>query len=1084
MAIQLNVAASLDQLSKAIITDLSDERPGVFDKQWVITQTEGINTWLKYQLAESAGIAANLECAKVNDIFQQLYIRLCPGAPALLDKDRMTWTIFSVLTETDFKNQFPEITRYYEDNDSRRIALAAEMADLFDQYQIYRLEKIKKWNEAVEDAKEDHPWQSFLWKRMKTLLQGKHADRLEISNRLLQSLRNPDHHEDIRLFIPCLRFFGVAIVTPYFLELFRELSTIIEVKFYLLNPCPDQLWMDDLSDQKIAKWRKKPELQELRSVGNELLINWGSVLRESYQLLLEKDEYVNQYEVIDSGFDDTVPQTLLQWIQAEIRQNVSNQERKEIPGELLKDDSFAINGCYTPVREVEVFYNHLLEAFAKDPSLGAREVVVMVTDIDTYGPFIRAVFDNAPVAIPYSIADESVSKGNGLFTGIREILSINADTFKAEEVLSLLDSPYIVRRFGFSDVAAVRQAVREAGISFGIGSKETSDSLYEQTEAWMVSWEYGLQKIMYGLCMSGEAPFDGGTRSLYPLDTAEGAAMQDRIRLYQFIQVLTDIVKERSAQKTLTEWSDYLGKIMTDMILEEEEEDEDLPRFASLKEKISALDELSGGIKLSYATFQQVFFSRLEEERRTGRYGGKGVTFCSMLPMRSIPYKIVAMLGMDFDQFPRQDSALSFSLIGKEKRPGDRSVRENDKHLFLESILAANQQLYISYIARDVQKGTAVPPSTIVDELLDYVALNTADPNDFKKSKVRIHPLHLFSNRYREKESGWSPNYLGNTLMEGSAFAKAPSKEKEESKISSVSLNDFAAFFKHPVKQYFNKVLGVYYYNEGEQIAETEIFELDPLQKWGLKDDLLHRVTDKTIYKDRSKKSGRLPLANMGDLEYESLLQEIAPFEEVYQQLKNNESLRHCEVEYLAGDLLIKGGLAVYGNRFIICTTSSKALHHAMEAWIKYLVAVASETIPNLSFDFVFKKKEAPFLFSVAPGTISPAEARKWIETYRDYFISGQHQVFSFHPQLGYWYYKLSKNKQPVRSLNSKTLRDQYESEKSNNKGDFSGDEYLRKVIETAATEESFFSPDNVAHMNQIVPSLMERMYELCSDLF
>jgi exodeoxyribonuclease V gamma subunit len=586
--------------------------------------------------------------------------------------------------------------------------------------------------------------------------------------------------------------------------------------------------------------------------------------------------------------------------------------------------------------------------------------------------------------------------------------------------------------------------------------------------------------------MSGEVQFDGGTRSLYPLDTAEGAAMQDRIRLYHFIQVLTEIVLERAQQKTLSEWSEYLGKIMTEMILEEEEEDEDMPRFATLKEKISALDELTGGITIGYTTFRQVFFSRLEEERRTGLYAGKGITFCSMLPMRSIPYKIISMLGMDFTQFPRQDSILSFSLIGKEKRPGDRSVRENDKHLFLESILAAQQQLYISYVARDVQKGTAIPPSTLVDELIDYIALMTNVPNDFKKSKIRIHPLHLFSNRYRETESGFSPNYLGNTLMEGSVFAESTSKEKEEWKVSTVSLNDFAAFFKHPVKQYFNKALEVYYFNEGEQIADTELFELDHLQKWGLKDDLLHRVTDKENYRDRGKKSGRLPLANIGDLVYESLLQEIAPFEEAYQQLKNNESIRHCDVEYEAGNFLIKGDLPVYGNRFIVCSTSSKALRYATEAWIKYLVALAAETVPGLAFHFMFKKDNLPYLFSVESGAIAANEARELLQTFQEYFKTGQQAIFPFHPHLGYSFYKTFRNSPPRRSLDAKKLMEDYEKSKNSEEkqSDFSGDEYLRKVIETANAEDGFFSPSNVARMNQMVPVLMERMYQSCPALF
>ena len=109
MAIQLRVAASLDILSEELIVDLKNEKTGVFDKQWVVTQTDGINNWLRHQLALQAGIAANLEFTKVNDILKLLYYWLCPDAPVLMDKDRITWALFASLNEDEFKTKFPEI---------------------------------------------------------------------------------------------------------------------------------------------------------------------------------------------------------------------------------------------------------------------------------------------------------------------------------------------------------------------------------------------------------------------------------------------------------------------------------------------------------------------------------------------------------------------------------------------------------------------------------------------------------------------------------------------------------------------------------------------------------------------------------------------------------------------------------------------------------------------------------------------------------------------------------------------------------------------------------------------------------------
>ena len=1075
MAIQLRVATSLDQLSAELTSDLGKEILGVFDKQLVITQTDGINNWLRQQLAIKVGIGANLQFIKMNDVLQMLYYWTCPDAPILIDKDRMTWAIFVELKEVTFCETFPTIAAYYKNNESHRAALAAEMADLFDQYQIYRHEKIAEWKKNEEKENDTVEWQVYLWKKMKNRLGNECLDRLDVSNMLLEKMKDESAKKIIKERLPCLRFFGLAIVTPYYLELFRELSKIIDVKFYLLNPCPEELWIDDVSDRKIAQLRNRFDLLEHRNAGNELLINWSKVLRDSYKLLLEHNDYVNQYEVLDNPAQGYPAKTLLQNIQQEIQGNENNDMRKEIEECFLQDDSIQINGCYTLAREVEVLYNYLIDVFKDDITFGARDVLVMVSDIDKYAPFIRAVFDNAPLELPYSIADESVVHGNTLFKALRDILSVNPETFKSEEVLSLLDSPFIRKRFGFRDISSVRQAVREAGIFFGMESLAN-----EETEAWMVNWDYGLEKIIYGLCMSGEEEFNGGSHPLYPLDTAEGGAMGDRVRLYHFIQILKEILVDRNQSRSLAGWSEYLGVIMKEMIMDDKDDEEDFIRFASLMENITEMNEVMSGEEISYQTFKQIFLVRLEQERRTNKFAGKGINFCSMVPMRSVPYKIIALLGMDFDKFPRQDSALSFSLIGKETRAGDRSVRENDKHLFLDTILAARNKLYISYLACNVQKGTDQPPSTLVDELLDYIALKTPDATSFKKAKIRIHPLHLFSTKYSNPENRLPANYLGNTLLNGKPFINQTEGTKDFLKINDIQLDQLAAFFKHPVKYYFNKRLGVYYRDEEERLDESELFELDFLQQWQVKDELMRTSLNLQEYIDRKKKSGQLPLANMGNMQ-----EEIRSFQKKLEELKNNQPPTSIPINYKKEDVVISGNLTVYGNKYIYCALTSSALRQIMDPWIHYLVAIAQDNSLPMEFVFVFKVEKEPFVFNIPSGEITREIAREHLNFMIDSFIDGQQKLFPFYPPFGYYYYKRSRNSPPQKILTPVLLRDNYEKAKESDYNNvYTDGGYLEKVIEITNPALSFFSEDSVKEIIMNTQKLMEPLFERCPDLF
>jgi exodeoxyribonuclease V gamma subunit len=173
MSITLSASSSLDELSKKIMKDLKQElydyKIGVFDKQWIVTQTEGINFWMKNQIAEHTGVAANLQFAKMNDIVQLIYHWICPNVAHLMDKDRMTWALFAELDEQSFKDAYPNIAGYYVNSQMRRVSLAVEMADLFDQYQIYRHDEIENWNKDKVAYDADLTWQQDLWKKMKNL---------------------------------------------------------------------------------------------------------------------------------------------------------------------------------------------------------------------------------------------------------------------------------------------------------------------------------------------------------------------------------------------------------------------------------------------------------------------------------------------------------------------------------------------------------------------------------------------------------------------------------------------------------------------------------------------------------------------------------------------------------------------------------------------------------------------------------------------------------------------------------------------------------------------------------------------------
>ena len=138
MSIYLNVSNSLQPLSIRLGKDLNAKKQDPFVKQWVVTQTEGMNSWLKQTIAKQNGIAANMNFCKPNDIVAEIYRCGLSTGKQIINTENIRWCIYELLDLTDFKTKYAEIASYYANNDIKRIALSDELADLLDQYQVYR----------------------------------------------------------------------------------------------------------------------------------------------------------------------------------------------------------------------------------------------------------------------------------------------------------------------------------------------------------------------------------------------------------------------------------------------------------------------------------------------------------------------------------------------------------------------------------------------------------------------------------------------------------------------------------------------------------------------------------------------------------------------------------------------------------------------------------------------------------------------------------------------------------------------------------------------------------------------------------
>jgi exodeoxyribonuclease V gamma subunit len=1000
MSIQLYVSNSLPKLSAQLCIDLGKNNMGVFDKKHVVTQTEGMNNWLKINIAGHLGIAANCFFSKPNDAVSDIYYLLGGKGKPVLSVDYLKWNIYHLLTDPLFMNKFPFIAGYFKNSDIKQIALATKVADLFDQYQIYRPDIITSWNNTDITAVSDD-WQQWLWISIHALVEDKMLDKTNIIQHIVDALKEQQNQLLLKTKLPHLHFFGIAVITPFYLSLFNELSKHISISFYLLNPAPTSYWLEDKSEKEISRFiqkaKKKTDPDEYFSTGNALLNSWGSIVKDSFSLLFEDERNINLYD--DSLVDEpTTPITLLKKVQHDIFFNLSSAERNEIKEIDVKDGSIIINSCFTQVREVEVLYNYLVELVdTKNEAFSPRDIVVMVSDIDNYAPYIRAVFDNAPYRFPYTIADESISIGNALFNAIELILNLQLDSLKAEEVLELMESKYIRDRFSIKDISMIRKVVDAANIRFGLDGEHDNDTR-------LVSWHYGLKRIMYGLCISGEPLLELGNEVLIPLDFIEGGDSDDVVHFCYFMQVLEIIIKQRSTPKSIAQWGAYMQEFVERLVFQAgEKEDEDYHQLINYLEKIILLEDVSN-VPIGFEVFKHSFLEILEKETKAKSFASAGITFCSLIPMRSIPFKVVALLGMDFDKFPRKDVKLSFNLLDKQRRKGDRNVKENDKHLFLETLLSAEKYFYISYIGKSVKDGTKIPPSSLVDELVEYIIQGVATKDEkLKDVLINAHPLHGFSQLYFNGSGLVS--YLSDEKYKLQGNIPVATKEEIAVDFNEIAVTDLMQFFKDPIKWYFNKAFGIYYREDDLLLPDTEVFSIDKLSSWQINQDLFQlSETEYEQYFEKKSRQGVFPLKNMGTVTYQSMLSEIEPKKELIESVKKRALHTKIEININLGNAGIAGFLTnVYEDKLIAYTDSKIYRKHIVEAFVSYMIALAQ----GFELEFHFVVLQSKNVFSISKGTISKNEAFERLKVFVDYYKSGFNTPFLFYPGFKMNPYKL-----------------------------------------------------------------------------
>ncbi|BAX82367.1 exodeoxyribonuclease V subunit gamma [Labilibaculum antarcticum] len=993
MSIYIYTSNLLENLAK-VFSKNNRANTQVFGSDVIITQTEGIGSWLAVTSSQTNGIFANHTFSNPTDFINQIFKLADLHFDFRYGQQNLRWMLFLLLGKKDFIVRFPLVANYFDGNEIKRFQLAAELADIFDQYMLFRTDYIEAWNkgehpcfidsELQEDFAKQEAWQSYLWQQVKANFSDLGADRVEMKNRLLEKLSDKTLQDKIKNAFSQISFFGLSVISNYHMDIYNAIAAFADLNFYVLNPSPN------------SDWNSRPLTNDL--LDNELFDSYNGLGKTSYALLTQNNSDLIVWD--DSHSEMPVPNSLLGKIQHDIYAN-ELEKRNQIEEQDLRDESIQIASSYTPVRELEVLYNYLLRTFEKDPSLKASDVLVQISDLEKYAPYIKAVFDHAPVKIPYSISDKSYKGADSIVGVLDQILSLRQEDLSSEIVVQLLDSSFIRNKFDITDLEFIRNLVGEANIRTGVDGRREDDTRF-------ISWRYGLQRMLLAYAIKGGEAVQSYDDVLHPLDSFEGNDAYEMLRFKAFVDVLIEAVEGREKNRTLSEWKNYVLNDVLDVLIEFDEDSND--EYKYIVDQLNAFDRSADFIsdEISYDLFDQAFNIGLFSENRKGGFNRGRLSFCSMIPLRSIPFKVIATLGLDSDKLPRKSTCNGFDLMRFEKRIGDRDTTVNDRYLFLETILSARKNLYLSYIGNSVKNNTEQPASLLLDEFLDYLQAGNANAKDLLFTR---HPMHSFSKIYYSSDKKYY-SYLNNwdDLAKAAKIEKSEKEEKPD--LTQIQMKDVIRFCKDPFKYYYNNVLRIYYNDEEILLPETELFALDMLQQYGRKMDLLKTLDqDMENYLIKGKRIGYLPLANMGEVSMIAVRNEIDVLRNQWQIACSGKEEQKLSLTVSWDDLpqIAAGELhaeidQIYGDKHLFVNVSSEGSRdkYLVEAWIKHLVLMANSC--NVDTVFMAKYLEKPVEF--CRHLMSPELAKENLKELVVLFRLGHEKIIPFLPKQGFKFVK------------------------------------------------------------------------------
>lgn len=851
----------LEDLAETVLQWLGQRPLGLLEEETLLVPSNGMGEWFKIQAAQTLGVCAGMRMELPARWAWQLVRRVLgsgsapPASP--FDKRPLAWWLAARWAEFQHLQGLPSPG---EGDELARVRWCTRAADLFDQYQLFRADWLADWeagrlvlklqaqDQACTAVPDSSAWQAALWAWIvrRHEAEGGQPSRAAQLQEAINRLRS-GHPEAVAALPRRLVVFGASNLPPLILDLLAALSLHRPVLFAIPNPCRVQ-WVD------LAQGPRQ---------GHPLLAAWGRQVGDFIRQLERFDDRLERLEgrrMARAERDEDAPSlTALARLQGAIVDNENPAEASSAAPcatklQELSDGSIRLHRAHTALREVEALHDHLLRLFdAPQPNhLVPRDVVVMLPELETHAAAITAVFGKHPPGdarhIPWGFADQRAPIGMGLSAVVEWLLSLPGRRASLEELERLLRTPALAARWSLDEEECQRLLdwTEAAGVRWGLSAAHRGLLGLGQAGA-SQTWEAGAQRLLAGYALGSHAQ---AGLDVEPWPEARGLRARAAGIFAALVRRLDNWVAEANRAATPQEWGQRIRGLLGSMFEPaDEQEQRVLAAFeAALAQWLQDTQRAGFKAPVGWRVVHEALMSGYAEPPPKARFRAGGVTFCTLLPLRAVPFEVVCLLGMNEGAYPRPSAPAGDDLMARPElaRPGDRSRRLDDRQLLLDALLSARRHLLVSWVGRRVHDNEQQPPSVLVGQLLD-----TLEATWGAQAVERITfdlPLQPFSARHFEDSplgGTYAAEWRLSALQASASRRESPEPAPEEDWLADPT--EVQAWLRQPVARFDHRRLGIDRARLSERPPPTETMAWTGLDRHRWWRELMEQVASRGL---------------------------------------------------------------------------------------------------------------------------------------------------------------------------------------------------------------------------------------------